>query len=445
MAAVQREEGVDVLKGAAVCCMVFAHTVQLLPPGGDACTQFAYYFVNLTAFPAFLFCFGYACRRAYLQKPRAAAARGLARGFCKTMAALYACGLAWLLCTGGFGPKAAAKLLLALQLPGYSEFLLSFALLYVLVWGLALTWFPYSRVHLPVLGALVGMQGASVFPLAQYAAYFLLGAWFSGRTARFSAPVAMCAALGTAAFYVFYAVRGEYPARFPPTALWVAGGAAWVYAAWLVCMRTASWRAVRALRLAFAGRHSLWFLTASNIMLFVLHRAGLRPGAGGVPGALLHPAVCLGVLLAAGALCPAGRAAAEAAAALRGVRGRAHSARRPPGGGAGRHAAPLAGKPPLAKSAVFQRKRLCWGGRRARFKSCAGRKSRPAGMAAPCTQGVLAQNAAAGHKSVPVPLCWRKKACIIEKAGRCGACPRTRAHTGAGRPGRRDEKGACML
>ena len=75
MAAVQREEGVDVLKGAAVCCMVFAHTVQLLPPGGDACTQFAYYFVNLTAFPAFLFCFGYACRRAYLQKPRAAAAR----------------------------------------------------------------------------------------------------------------------------------------------------------------------------------------------------------------------------------------------------------------------------------------------------------------------------------------------------------------------------------
>lgn len=229
--------------------------------------------------------------------------------------------------TGGFGPKAAAKLLLALQLPGYSEFLLSFALLYVLVWalhgalrrvvahgwavalaaaaGLALTWFPYSRVHLPVLGALVGMQGASVFPLAQYAAYFLLGAWFSGRTTRFSAPVAMCAALGTAAFYVFYAVRGEYPARFPPTALWVAGGAAWVYAAWLVCMRTASWRAVRALRLAFAGRHSLWFLTASNIMLFVLHRAGLRPGAGGVPGALLHPAVCLGVLLAAGALCTA--------------------------------------------------------------------------------------------------------------------------------------------
>ena len=77
MAAVQREEGVDVLKGAAVCCMVFAHTVQLLPPGGDACTQFAYYFVNLTAFPAFLFCFGYACRRAYLQKPRAAAASAL--------------------------------------------------------------------------------------------------------------------------------------------------------------------------------------------------------------------------------------------------------------------------------------------------------------------------------------------------------------------------------
>ena len=136
MAAVQREEGVDVLKGAAVCCMVFAHTVQLLPPGGNACTQFAYYFVNLTAFPAFLFCFGYACRRAYLQKPRAAAARGLVRGFCKTMAALYACGLAWLLCTGGFGPKAAAKLLLALQLPGYSEFLLSFALLYGLVWAL---------------------------------------------------------------------------------------------------------------------------------------------------------------------------------------------------------------------------------------------------------------------------------------------------------------------
>ena len=327
MAAVQREEGVDVLKGAAVCCMVFAHTVQLLPPGGDASTQFAYYFVNLTAFPAFLFCFGYACRRAYLQKPRAVAAPRLAAGFVRTVAALYACGLAWLACTGALGLKSAAKLALWLELPAYSEFLLSFALVYPLVWalhgalrhlvangwavalaaacGLALTQLPYAPVRLPVVGAVVGVQGLSVFPLAQYAGYFLAGAWLSGREKRFSVPVAVCAALGTAAFYGVAALRGEYPARFPPTALWVAGGAAWVYAAWLVCMRTASWRAVRALRLAFAGRHSLWFLTASNIMLFVLHRAGLRPGAGGVPGALLHPAVCLGVLLAAGALCTA--------------------------------------------------------------------------------------------------------------------------------------------
>lgn len=29
---VQREEGVDVLKGAAVCCMVFAHTVRCCRP-----------------------------------------------------------------------------------------------------------------------------------------------------------------------------------------------------------------------------------------------------------------------------------------------------------------------------------------------------------------------------------------------------------------------------
>ena len=327
MAAVQREEGVDVLKGAAVCCMVFAHTVQLLPPGGDASTQFAYYFVNLTAFPAFLFCFGYACRRAYLQKPRAVAAPRLAAGFVRTVAALYACGLAWLACTGALGLKSAAKLALWLELPAYSEFLLSFALVYPLVWalhgalrhlvangwavalaaacGLALTQLPYAPVRLPVVGAVVGVQGLSVFPLAQYAGYFLAGAWLSGREKRFSVPVAVCAALGTAAFYGVAALRGEYPARFPPAALWVAGGAGWVYASWLLCMRTGGARAVRALRLAFVGRHSLWFLVASNVMLFALHRAGLRPGAGGVPGALLHPAVCLGVLLAAGALCTA--------------------------------------------------------------------------------------------------------------------------------------------
>ena len=439
MAAVQREEGVDVLKGAAVCCMVFAHTVQLLPPGGDACTQFAYYFVNLTAFPAFLFCFGYACRRAYLQKPRAAAARGLARGFCKTMAALYACGLAWLLCTGGFGPKAAAKLLLALQLPGYSEFLLSFALLYVLVWalhgalrrvvahgwavalaaaaGLALTWFPYSRVHLPVLGALVGMQGASVFPLAQYAAYFLLGAWFSGRTARFSAPVAMCAALGTAAFYVFYAVRGEYPARFPPTALWVAGGAAWVYAAWLVCMRTASWRAVRALRLAFAGRHSLWFLTASNIMLFVLHRAGLRPGAG-CARRFAAPGRVPGRAVGRGRIVHSRRAAAHRGAARPG----AQPLRRPrPCGacGAGRtaRAAPPAGVRagtlrPWRASRLWPKAR-CFSG-----KGCVGAGGGPALKAVPGEKAALPEWPRPARRA-----CWHKmprqgtKACPCRCAG----------------------------
>ena len=45
----QRVPGVDVLKGLAVCCMVFAHTVQLLPPGGGAYTWFAYYVVNVAA------------------------------------------------------------------------------------------------------------------------------------------------------------------------------------------------------------------------------------------------------------------------------------------------------------------------------------------------------------------------------------------------------------
>ena len=323
----QREPGVDVLKGLAVCCMVFAHTVQLLPPGNGAYTWFAYYVVNVAAFPAFLFCFGYACRRAYLEKPRAVAAPRLAAGFVRTLAALYACGLAWLACTGALGLKSAAKLALWLELPAYSEFLLSFALVYPLVWalhgalrrlvangwavalaavcGLALTQLPYAPLRLPVVGALVGAQGLSVFPLAQYAGYFLAGAWFSGREKRFCVPVAVCAALGTAAFYGAAALQGEYPARFPPAALWVAGGAGWVYAGWLLCMRAGGTRAVRALGLAYLGRHSLWFLVASNMMLFVLHRAGLRPGVLGLPGSVLHPAVCLAVLLAAGGLCAA--------------------------------------------------------------------------------------------------------------------------------------------
>src|SRR5437868_1945961 len=67
-----RVAAIDYMKSFLIIGMILGHTIQFLNTGSNSMvnsllTRFSGY-INLVTFPGFLFCFGYACYVAYLQK-----------------------------------------------------------------------------------------------------------------------------------------------------------------------------------------------------------------------------------------------------------------------------------------------------------------------------------------------------------------------------------------
>jgi len=134
-ARMQRAAGLDCLKGLLVILMVFCHVMQFFADTRAFPHALIWMeAINLLVFPCFLFVFGRTLWLAYLSKPFRAAWPRMAR----QAAVLYGA-----FCLSGIGYRVLAEnkplreltvsRVLALQdIPGWSEFLLAFALLSLL-------------------------------------------------------------------------------------------------------------------------------------------------------------------------------------------------------------------------------------------------------------------------------------------------------------------------
>ena len=128
----------DMFKLLLVIGMIAAHVFQLLHNGetGRSMIWMFSTYINAVTFSGFLLAFGCATQLAYLRKPKDKILRGkLMRNGVRLLIAFYISGFAYtFFVSHNLGMMEAIKILCLWRIPGYSEFLLSFAMLMPLVW-----------------------------------------------------------------------------------------------------------------------------------------------------------------------------------------------------------------------------------------------------------------------------------------------------------------------
>ncbi|WMT40880.1 hypothetical protein RE628_28010 [Paenibacillus sp. D2_2] len=290
----QREQAIDIFKGLLVLGMVYCHSLQffsdpLVYPNGSYWIET----INLLTFSGFVFSFGYVSELAYYSKPFRNAAPRMALAALKTLIAFYISGLAYRLFVDGreIGFATIRPILLLQDMPGWSEFLISFSYLTVagmmlfvpLRWLaerkwiaiavavllLATTWLPYGAIHISQLAPLMGTRDLASFPILQYFPYYLVGILFAKYRVVWNWKVLTAAGIATAMFVWKWLSADALPERFPPSVWWIIGSALLLYVYYLAA-RGMEQYAVLSLPFAAMGRNVLWFLVMSNILIFAL-------------------------------------------------------------------------------------------------------------------------------------------------------------------------------
>ena len=296
-----RSAALDLLKTLLVAGMISAHVVQLIseePP--EAAWRWSD-FVNLVTFSGFLLAFGIGVGMSGARR------RSLGERLVpvvKLLLAVWVSSFGYLLLveretiTWGL----AQTVLTTRVLYGWSEFLTSFLVLYLVIavarpllvvlgtrprWlvaasvaGLASTMVTTGEFW-PLIGGVIGHEGYPNFPLLAYLPWFLVGVHHGASGRRVDgADLAVGAAL-TGAFALWvWQHDGRWPERFPPSLLWVIGpGLVLALYLW-VSERVGPWVPRPGLLLA-AGRHVLASLVVSNLAIFAIQRLWGFPVRGG--------------------------------------------------------------------------------------------------------------------------------------------------------------------
>lgn len=181
------------------------------------------------------------------------------------------------------------------RLFGWSEFLASFFMLYLLLalfrplilrmaldpvsFGLAValsfasTWIVVD-LWLPASATLLGTTLFAGFPLLPYLPWFLVGIRLGRSGGKLGWVHWMLAALCSGLFAFQVQQTGALPGRFPPTVLWVIGPALVLALYWALARLVAD-RVPKVLLLP--GRHVLSYLLVSNLLIFSARRIWGRP------------------------------------------------------------------------------------------------------------------------------------------------------------------------
>ncbi len=303
-----RDRSLDVFKGLLVVLMTYGHVLQFF--GDKVLFPLESTFellINLHVFPGFVFAFGAASALAYYSKPFKTALPRMTRSALKMLGAFYLSGIAFRVLRENkpFASGTIGRILLLQDIPGWSEFLVSFTAIAVL--GIILYWplrrlksrpalllpigtglvllcfLPYEAVTQPLPALLIGTTRYASFPALQYFPYFLAGlalVWLKGRQ-RWALPALAIA--GSLAGFARLLYLGQLPSRFPPDFGWILLSAAGVAILYLLALGLNSLHLKRFPRLHLIrplislGSHSLYYLLAGNLVLFTLAGRDIAP------------------------------------------------------------------------------------------------------------------------------------------------------------------------
>ena len=281
----------DLFKTVLTLGMIFAHVVQLADgTPGQIGHGLAQYF-NLVTFSGFMLTFGMG-----IGSSRRTLSAGTMVTRCKTPFLLFVA-----YCVSSFtnlefiggqsiGSKEIFDVVLMRYLYGYSEFLASFFLLSIVtsfmrplifaicdnaylivasvVLSVVVSMIAPQAPEFPIIGTLVGSHDYATFPLVQYLPWFLLGVYYTRQDVHIDKMIWSIAVAATLAFVGYVLLYRSVPMRFPPHPLWI-GGAAFPLLVYLSLSKAIAkliqipnWSVI-------PGRHVLFFLVTSNIVLFV--------------------------------------------------------------------------------------------------------------------------------------------------------------------------------
>ncbi|UOQ46595.1 hypothetical protein MUN88_10795 [Gracilibacillus caseinilyticus] len=278
--------------------MVYAHVLQFfsdttLYPSTSIITSF----FNLITFSGFVFCFGYVGQLAYYRKPFASVYKKMLMTGLKTLLAFYLSGIAFQLYVGEqpLNLDTIWPIVLLQVIPGWSEFLIAFALIIVfgvilfhgfrslskrpvLLWATAAilllaTWIDHSEIKSVYMGLLIGTDQFPTFPVLPYMPFYLIGIYFAKYRIGFRWKYLLFSMLGTSLF-VYYLASHDFqlPDRFPPTVYWITGSTFFLYIYYLISKSMDKW-SVRLKYLRIIGENTLFYLLISNMFIFSLDHA----------------------------------------------------------------------------------------------------------------------------------------------------------------------------
>ncbi|MDR2656844.1 MAG: hypothetical protein LBB86_03345 [Oscillospiraceae bacterium] len=309
MSGKQRDYRIDILKGALVCAMITCHVLQFygdtqLFPSANTWMLW----INITAFSGFVFAYGWSVSIAYLDKPYSTAAPRIALSCLRSYAAFAVSGVAFRVVYEGkpFAQNTVRRILLLQDIPGWSEFLAAFfayALVTLILFipmkklrsstaasilaaaaCIAVCLAPIRDINIPYINLLIGGGTSTLFPIVQYAPYFIAGLLMPSITRLKQAVILVAVSVAaSAAGGLLWSIKGE-PSRFPPGMGWILTPAAVIaalvlaaapLAATLRCERWSRWNPVRAL--CSLGRDSLYYLVMSNLAIFALAASNIAP------------------------------------------------------------------------------------------------------------------------------------------------------------------------
>lgn len=299
-AAPGRAAPLDLLKTVLVAGMISAHVVQLVSDAPGRGWLIWSDFVNLVTFSGFLLAFGLGVGLSAGRARRRSWGERLSPVL-RLLLAVWASsfGFALLVEEAPLEGWLLREVLTTEVLFGWSEFLTSFLVLYLLLavarplfvalgtrprWliaasvaGLATTMVTTSA-FLPLIGGLLSHRAYPNFPILPYLPWFLVGIHLGARGRGVEGPDLAIGAAATGAFLLVLWQDQWPPERFPPSVPWIAGAGLPLLLALWACERIGP--RVPPFLLG-AGRHVLASLVLSNLALFSIRHLWGFPIQGG--------------------------------------------------------------------------------------------------------------------------------------------------------------------
>ncbi len=294
----KRVAAIDYMKSFLIIGMILGHTIQFLKLKSESSINyildgFAGY-INFISFSGFLFCFGYACYMAYLRKESKEARSKILRTALKILLAYYISAFSFrLLVTKDFSFNTfnCINLLVFNDVPHYSEFLLPFFLIAVILFlffsslknnignfyftlllGVCLfssLVIPYQKILIPQVALFIGTDQFNNFPVIPYLPYFLTGIFFAQKNMQAKRSSFIISFLISSLFLVYFIVRRSNPSRFPPSFFWITGAAFFLYCYYAMAIWLQNKKANFHFLLSI-GKNILFYVLASNLILFLL-------------------------------------------------------------------------------------------------------------------------------------------------------------------------------